>query len=314
MLRRLYMSLSEMDISAKRVLMFGGKGGVGKTTCSATAAVHYASLGRRTLIITSDMTPSLSDIFEMKVGPEEKPVRGVDNLYALEIGPDEVIRRWKGEFGPEIYKAASVLVDMEYDEIVDYVAMAPGIQEEFMLYYILEKIKDGSYDLIVWDTAPAGDTLRLLQLPRKFIQHLRIAPKVYLQIRDTLKLQKTPFLDLIESWKELAQEVTEFLRDQRNTEFILVTIPEGLGVYQARRLIDQFDTFGLDARYLLVNNVIVDPQSDFTRRRRSMQDKYLDMLQEEYGHGMKIIQLPLLPDEVKGVESLRKMEEVLFAE
>jgi arsenite-transporting ATPase len=308
------MSLSEMDISEKRVLMFGGKGGVGKTTCSATAAVHYASLGRRTLIITSDMTPSLSDIFEMEVGPEEKPVEGVDNLYALEIGPEEVIRRWKEEFGSEIYKAASVLVDMEYDEIVDYVALAPGIQEEFMLYYILEKIKDGTYDLIVWDTAPAGDTLRLLQLPGKFIQHLRIAPKFYLQIRDTLKLQKTPFLDLIESWKELAQEVTEFLRDQRNTEFILVTIPEGLGVYQARRLIDQFDTFGLDARYLLVNNVIVDPQSDFTRRRRSMQDKYLDMLQEEYGQGMKIIQLPLLPDEVKGVESLRKMEEVLFAE
>ena len=96
------MPLSELDLSNKRVLMFGGKGGVGKTTCSATTALHYASLGRRTLIISSDLTPSLSDIFEMEAGPVERQVPGVENLYALEIGPDEVMKRWKEKFGPEI--------------------------------------------------------------------------------------------------------------------------------------------------------------------------------------------------------------------
>jgi len=292
--------------------MFGGKGGVGKTTCSATTALHYASLGRRTLIISSDLTPSLSDIFEMEVGPTEKPVRGVENLYALEIGPEEVMKRWKKKFGPEIYEAASSLIDMEYDEVIDYVAMAPGIQEEFMLDYVLERIKDGSYDLIVWDTAPAGDTLRLLELPHKFVAHLRVAPKVYMQVRDAFKLKKVPFLNIIEGWKALAEEVTRFMRDPNNTEFILVTIPEGLGVYQARRLVREFERFGLEIRHILVNNVIKNLDSEFNRQRMEMQSKYLRMLDDEYGQRMKLIHLPLFPYEMKGVESLRGLEKELF--
>lgn len=307
------MSLSGLDDSNKRVLMFGGKGGVGKTTCSATTALHYASLGRRTLIISSDLTPSLSDIFEMNVGPSEKPVEGAKNLYALEIGPEEVMRRWKKKFGPEIYEAASSLIDMPYDELIDYVAMAPGIQEEFMLDYVLEHIKDGSYDLIVWDTAPAGDTLRLLELPYKFIAHLRTAPKVYMRVRDAFQLTKVPFLDLIGSWKELAEEVTDFMRNPENTEFILVTIAEGLGVYQARRLIGEFERFGLEIRYLLVNNVIKNPDSEFNRQRMEMQRKYIKILADEYGDGRKLVEVPLFPHEIKGLESLRELEKVLFA-
>jgi len=307
------MSLSQLDDGKKRVLMFGGKGGVGKTTCSATTALHYASLGRRTLIISSDLTPSLSDMFEMEVGPTEKPVKGVDNLYALEIGPEEVMKRWKEKFGPEIYEAACSLIDMEYDEVIDYVGMAPGIQEEFMLDYVLERIKDGSYDLIVWDTAPAGDTLRLLELPHKFIAHLRIAPKVYLQVKDAFKLKKVPFLNIIEGWKALAEEVTNFMRDPQNTEFILVTIPEGLGVYQARRLVKEFEGFGLRIRYMLVNNVIKNPDSDFYSQRMEMQRKYIDMLSNDHGDRMQLIEVPLFPHEIKGVESLRELEAVLFA-
>lgn len=307
------MSLSQLDDGKKRVLMFGGKGGVGKTTCSATTALHYASLGRRTLIISSDLTPSLSDMFEMEVGPTEKPVKGVDNLYALEIGPEEVMKRWKEKFGPEIYEAACSLIDMEYDEVIDYVGMAPGIQEEFMLDYVLERIKDGSYDLIVWDTAPAGDTLRLLELPHKFIAHLRIAPKVYLQVKDAFKLKKVPFLNIIEGWKALAEEVTDFMRDPQNTEFILVTIPEGLGVYQARRLVKEFEGFGLQIRYILVNNVIKNPDSDFYSQRMEMQRKYIDMLSNDHGDRMHLIEVPLFPHEIKGVESLRELEAVLFA-
>ncbi len=306
------MSLSELDSSGKRVLMFGGKGGVGKTTCSATTALHYASLGRKTLIISSDLTPSLSDIFEMEIGPTEKAVQGVENLDALEIGPDEVMKRWKKKFGPEIYEAASSLIDMEYDAVIEYVAMAPGIQEEFMLDYVLERVKDGSYELIVWDTAPAGDTLRLLELPYKFVEHLRTAPRVYMRVRDALKLKKVPFLELIESWKALAEEVTSFMRDPTNTEFVLVTIPEGLGVYQAKRLVKEFQRFGLDIRYILVNNVIQNPDSDFNRQRMEMQRPYIQMLRDEYGDDREIIEVPLFPYEIKGVQRLRELEQALY--
>lgn len=306
------MSLATLDQTDKRVLMLGGKGGVGKTTSSAATALHYAQAGRRTLIISSDLTPSLSDIFETEIGPTEKPVSGVENLYALEIAPDEVMRRWKEKFGPQVYRAASALVDLPYGEVVDYAGLAPGIQEEFMLDYILERIQSGRYDLIVWDTAPAGDTLRLLGLPQRFIEHLRVAPRIYLEVQDTFKLSQTPFLEIIESWKELAQQVTRFFSDPANVAFILVTIPEALGVYQSRRVLGDLERHGLDVRHVIVNNVVVDSQCDFLRRRMEMQRPYIKMLEDEYGERMILVKLPLLPYEVKGIERLREVEGLLF--
>jgi arsenite-transporting ATPase len=307
------MSLSDLNRTEKRVLMFGGKGGVGKTTTSATTAVHFASAGKRTLIISSDLTPSLSDIFETRIGATETPIPSVPNLWGLEIDPDEVMRRWKIKFGPQIYEASQVFVDMPYDDVVDYVALAPGIQEEFMLDFILERARDGRYDILVWDTAPAGDTLRLLELPYKFLSHLRSAPKVYLGVRDKLQLSRVPFLELIDSWRTLSQEITDFFRDPATSEFILVTIPEALGVYQARRLVGDFARFGLDIHHLIVNNVIAEPDSQFLRQRESMQQPYLALLAEEYGERMAITLLPLLAVEIKGADRLRRLEELLFA-
>jgi len=306
------MSLSALDHTCKRVLMFGGKGGVGKTTTSATTALHFASAGRRTLIISSDLTPSLSDIFETEIGATETAIPGVPDLWGLEIDPDEVMRRWKVKFGPEIYAASQVFVDMPYDQVVDYVAMAPGIQEEFMLDFILEQVRDGHYDLVVWDTAPAGDTLHLLELPYKFLSHLRLAPKVYLGVRDKLQLGSVPFLELIDSWRALSQGIADYFRDPANTEFVLVTIPEALGVYQARRLVGEFAQLGLDIQHLIVNGVIVHADSDFLCQRQAMQRPYLDLLAGEYGQRMTISQLPLFAGEIKGVSRLRKLEDLLF--
>jgi len=307
------MTLAELDQTQKRVIMFGGKGGVGKTTTSSTTALHFASRGQRTLIISSDLTPSLSDIFETEIGAAETAIPGVPNLWGLEIDPDEVMRRWKVKFGPEIYEASQVFVDMPYDEIVDYVGMAPGIQEEFMLDFILERVRDGGYDLAVWDTAPAGDTLRLLELPYKFLSHLRTAPRVYLGVRDKLQLGKTPFIELIDSWRELSQEITGFFRDPANTEFVLVTIPEALGVYQARRLVREFAQFGLGIRHMIVNNVIAQDDSEFLRERKAMQRPYLDLLAQEYGEQIQITHLPLFAGEMKGLDQLQKLEKLLFA-
>lgn len=306
------MTLASLDSTPRRVLMFGGKGGVGKTTSSAATALHFARRGLRTLIISSDLTPSLSDIFETDIGPTERPIPGVENLYGLEIDPDEVMRRWKEKFGPEVYAAASALVDLPYDEVVDYVAMAPGIQEEFVLDYILERVRDRRYDLVVWDTAPAGDTLRLLGLPQRFLEHLRVAPKVYLEVRDTFKLSRTPFLEIIESWKRLSEQTIRFFTDPENVEFIMVTIPEALGVYQSRRVMRDLRRHGLTVRYLIVNDIIREPDCEFHRQRWEMQQRYLRQLREELDDGLTLVELPLLPYEVKGVERLAEVERYLF--
>lgn len=307
------MSLAGLDRTRPRVLMFGGKGGVGKTTTSATTALHFADRGRRTLIISSDLTPSLSDIFETPIGATETPVPGVANLWGLEIDPDEVMRRWKVKFGPQIFQASQAMVDMPYDEIVDYVGMAPGIQEEFMLDFILERIKSSQYDVVVWDTAPAGDTLRLLELPHKFLEHLRVAPKMYLGVRDKLKLNKTPFLELIASWRELSQEITEFFRDPSNVEFVLVTIAEALGINQAGRVLEELERLRLPVRHLVLNHVIAEDDCAFHRRRRAMQQPYLEQVARTYGARLEITLVPLFADEIKGVQRLRDLETLIFA-
>lgn len=307
------MSLATLDQDQRHVLMFGGKGGVGKTTTSATTALHFAARGKQTLIISSDLMPSLSDIFETQIGAVETPISAVSNLWGLEIDPGEVMRRWKIKFGPQIYDAAQSMVDMPYDDLVDYVGMAPGIQEEFMLDFILERIETGRYDLVIWDTAPAGDTLRLLELPYKFLEHLRVAPKMYLGVRDKLKLNKVPFLDLIASWRDLSQKVTDFFRNPASVEFVLVTIPEALGVYQTGRVLDELDGLGLQVHHLVVNHVIAEGDCPFHRQRQLMQRPYLDLLAAKYGGRLAITHVPLFANEIKGVNRLRELETALFA-
>jgi arsenite/tail-anchored protein-transporting ATPase len=291
--------------------MFGGKGGVGKTTTSSATALHYALRGKKTLLISSDLTPSLSDIFETSIGPTETRISRVDNLSALEIGMEEVMKRWKEKFGSQIYQAASAVVDMPYDELIDYVAMAPGIQEEFMLDFILEHVRNGNFDMIVWDTAPAGDTLRLLALPGRFLNHLRTAPRFYFRAQDLLGVSKSHFLELIDSWTSMSEEINEFFKNPANVEFIVVTIPEALGVHQTRRVVTDLKQQGLIVKRVVVNNAVVNPDSEFLCKRVEMQQTYIKMLQDDYGSEALTI-LPLLPYEVKGIERLKEVEKILF--
>src|SRR4030067_2412209 len=216
-------SLKRLDKEPKQLIMVGGKGGVGKTTCASAIALHFSLKGKKTLIISSDPTPSLSDIFEMAVGDQETPIKNAKNLFGIEISSDVVLKKWKDRFGPEIYEVVSSFASVDYD-FVEYIGGAPGIEEEYMLSYILELVDSGQHDLVVWDTAPAGHTLRLLPLPQIFLKHLEAATKFYMhlysyleKLKDTVKLMKgkRSLLEIISGWEELAEKVVQFLRRPR---------------------------------------------------------------------------------------------------
>jgi arsenite/tail-anchored protein-transporting ATPase len=305
------MSLASLDNEQKKVLMFGGKGGVGKSTCSSAVALHHASSGKRTLLISTDLTPSLSDIFETSFGAIETPVPGVENLFALEIGLDEVMKKWKEKFGPQIYQVASTVVDMPYDEIIDYVGMAPGIQEEFMLDFIMDYVRGNRYDIIVWDTAPAGDTLRLLALPGRFLNHLRTAPRFYFKAQELLGVSKAPFLDLINQWTKLSEEIVSFFTQTANVEFLVVTIPEALGIFQSRRIIQDLAGYGLEVRRVIVNGILMESDSEFLKSRFLMQQQHLRSLKDEFGEAA-LTMMPLLPSEARGLGKIKEVEEILF--
>jgi arsenite-transporting ATPase len=314
------MTLAELENTEKCLIAIGGKGGVGKTTCASAVALHLASLGRNTLLISSDPTPSLSDIFEQEIGARETSLAGLKNLVGLEINSKIVLERWKKKFGPEIYEVLSSLFPVDYD-IIDYLGTVPGIEEEYMLDFIMELVESKRYDLVVWDTAPAGHTLQLLEVPSLFITHLTAALKVYLgltecfkKIKDNLGLgeSRRSVLDIIKGWKVLAEKIIGFLKDPQKTEFVLVTIPEALGVKQSERILRTFDKYGLSINYMVVNYVIETADSNFLVSRQRMQKEYLDYLEKRFKHRMSLIKVSLAPYEIKGVERLREISQKLF--
>jgi len=314
-------SLVDLEKGSKQLILVGGKGGVGKTTCAAAIALRLAASGKRTLILSSDPTPSLSDIFEITIGPRETPIPHCPNLSALEISSEIVRERWKDRFGREIYDVVSSFADLDYDFVLDYVGGAPGIEEEYMLYFIMELVRAQRYDLVVWDTAPAGHTLRLLHLPEIFLRHLEGATKFYLNLYSyferaketvTLKKGKKSLMGIISGWQALSNEIAAFIRDERLTEYIVVTIPEALGVKQTERIIQDFDAHGLPVHYLIINHCIEQADCDFHRARKEMQANYIRLLTDEYGARLRLILLPLFPYEIKGTERIEKASGILF--
>ena len=313
-------SLNRLDKEPKRLIMIGGKGGVGKTTCASAIALHFALQGKKTLVISSDPTPSLSDIFEMEIGDKETPISQVNNLFGIEISSEVVLKKWKERFGPEIYEVVSSFASVDYD-FVEYIGGAPGIEEEYMLNYILELVEGGQYDMVVWDTAPAGHTLRLLHLPQIFLKHLEAATKFYMnlysyleKLKETVKFKKgkRSLLEIISGWEDLAEKVVNFIRDPQKSEFIIVTIPEALGVKQTERIIKDFDEYQLKVHYLIVNYVIEKADCEFHRLRSEMQQGYIRILGDQYSQRIRLIQTPLFPHEIKGVEKIKRISDILF--
>jgi arsenite-transporting ATPase len=289
--------------------MFSGKGGVGKTTCAAATALHYASLGQRTLAISTDATPSLSQIFE--ITGEEKPKRVHDGLYINELGAEEVEKMWGEKFGREVYDVFSTFVDIEYQPFAEFTAsILPGLGEELMVDYIRELSLKGDFESIIWDTAPLGQTLALLNTPSMLVEHLKMAPRIYTKLKLS-KISKEPILDIISRWRKLSADEMDFLR--KRVRLVLITIPEALAVEQLDSVFLQLEKYGLIVDQLIINDVIKVDDSEFLKTKARQQKKYLDFIHVKYSE-IEIVEVPLFPYELRGWERLKEVEKVLFKE
>ncbi len=297
--------------------MFTGKGGVGKTTASSATAVHFAEHGYNTLLISTDPSPSLSDMFDIDVKGNITSIESVENLYVVELDYELVVELWKEKYGDQVYQVASSFLPVERD-IIDYIAGVPGMDQEYALGYLYELYLSGEYDIIVWDTAPAGGTLALLNVQETFYKHLGEAAKLYLKVRATLNqlnrgTTKRDPLKMIAEWEQLSKNVLDMMRNSDTMGFV-VTIPEALCVSQAKRVVTNLEKFGITIGGVVLNRVLTEDAADseFNRQRIEVQRKYIDELEDAYEGELIIAHVPLLPYEVKGVKPLSVIGKILY--
>lgn len=289
------------------ITIFAGKGGVGKTTCAAASALHYASLGQRTLAISTDATPSLSHIFGVSHSVE--PTRVQESLYINELGLEQVKALWDRKFGREVYEVFSSFVSIEYKEFLDFMtSLLPGLAEEFMVDYVRELHLGGEFETIVWDTAPLGQTLSLLGTPAMLVEHLTMAPRIYSRFRRG-KGSKEPIIDVIRRWRDLSEANIDFLRNE--VGFIMITIPEALAVQQLDGVFGELARSGFRVTELIINNVVKEPDSVFLKAKAKDQEEHIKYLVKRFGN-LKIVELPMFAYELTGINRLREAEKLLF--
>ncbi len=228
--------------------MFTGKGGVGKTTMSVATALQHAET-EKTLLISTDPSGSLSEIFSR---PLDRKVHTVaPNLDAVELTRKLVLDLWRDKFAEDIYTVLSSFLPVGR-EIIDYIEGAPGIDEEFMLDYLLTASESGDYQTIIWDTAPTVTTLNLLFVQQMFYSHLTQAHKLYFKVKKVFN--NVDPLALINRWRSLTERIIELL--QNETSAWVVANPEPLPIEQASDIAESFNDFGIEVKGFILNKLL----------------------------------------------------------
>jgi arsenite-transporting ATPase len=307
-----------------RYTFFGGKGGVGKTTMAGVSAVHLASRGRRTLLASTNPVHSLSGLLDQDVFGRRVPVDGVENLWALEIDTKEAIDRSKKEIREKVqWFLKFAEISTKADEFVDAATMNPAFEESAMFENMIDLIFEDEYDVYVFDTAPTANARRLLGMSRvyslwvnKMVKSREEAQSLRELLSITKKKEEDPLMSYLIDFRARIAQAEKLLTDPEKTAFFFVTLPEALPIAVIRRFISWFTDFGIPVGGVVVNQLIdkeeVDTAPEFVRHRVAMQDEYMGEIETEFD-GMVRAVLPLYDSEIRGVESLRRAGEALFA-
>ena len=297
---------------ATKIVSFWGKGGTGKTTIAAATAVGLEEAGYKVFVFSSDPTPTLC--LALGVGNCVDRLTRVGRIEALELSEETVLRLWRERFGDEVYEVISAFLPVGR-EIIDYVAGAPGISDQFLMYYVYEVWRRGDYDYIVWDTPAAGGGLRMLRIEYELYQHMTEAAKLYLRVKGVLeKLRRktttrTPD-KLIEEWKELAKAILDMLASNNHLLHITTTA-DLLGLAVTRKLYSEFNMHNIRVRRVIANMVLERGQSCLTsiEELAREQQTVLEELEKQFGEIM--CSVPLLEWRPRGRQALLKLWELL---
>jgi len=252
------------------LLLYGGKGGVGKTTVAAASGLRSADEGYETLVVSTDPAHSLSDSFEVDLGGEPTAVR--EGLWGVEIDPESGVDRYRALFEALADELADAGIRLDEDDVAELftAGVTPGSDELAALDALATYTDGDRWDRVLLDTAPTGHTLRLLDLPAVLDRGLATALDLREQVRrrvDTARTMlfgplSTPRREGPDEFVELRdrmERVGTVLRDPERTDFRVVTIPETMAVHETERLVARLREFEVPVTTLVVNKVIEDP-------------------------------------------------------
>lgn len=311
------MALTGLKEDALKLILFGGKGGVGKTTCASSAGLYLAKEGFKTLVISTDPAHSLSDSLGQKIGDQIKGVEGVKNLSVLEVNAQKALSQFKVKYEAQIKKIFDTSTYLDQEDIDSIFALPiPGIDEVMGFKTIVDLIEEAKFDKYIVDTAPTGHALRLLTLPELLDEWIKVLAKMRWKYRYMVesfsgKYNPDEGDDFLVEMKKTVKKIEGLLKDQNKCEFIAVTIPEDMAILETERLINNLYKYGIKVRQLAVNNVLELRDCEFCRERSKAQEEYIKQIRRKFS-GLKTTIMPLQPREVQGIEALDKFTERLF--
>ncbi len=302
------MPLIGLKESALKLILFGGKGGVGKTTCAASTGVFLAR-DFKTLLVSTDPAHSVSDSLGQQIGDVVTGVKNVKNLSALEINAEKALREFKMEYEKEIKKILDTSTNLDQEDIESVFSMSiPGLDEVMGFKTIMNLMDKGEYDKYIIDTAPTGHALRLLTMPKLLDDWVKMLAKLRWKYRYMVKtfsgkIQADEADDFLLNMKKTVKKIEELLRDPDRCEFIAVTIPEEMAILETSRLIGSLGEYGVKVKQLVVNNVAMVSDCEFCRERRKEQEKYINQIKKKFANLHTTIMYQQ-PREVKGADAL----------
>ena len=311
------MSLTGLKEDGLKLILFGGKGGVGKTTCASSAGLYLAKEGFRTLVISTDPAHSLSDSLVQKIGDEIKEVKGVKNLSALEVNAQIALLKFKIKYENQIKKIFDTSTYLDQDDMDSIFDLPiPGIDEVMGFKTIVDLIDDTKFDKYIVDTAPTGHALRLLTLPQLLDEWIKVLAKMRWKYRYMVesfsgKYNPDEGDDFLVDMKKTVKRIEDLLKDRKRCEFVAVTIPEDMAILETERLVNDLSNYGIKVKQLLVNNVLDSRDCGFCRERSKAQEEYIGKIRKKFS-SLKTTILPLQAREVKGIEVLDKFIGRLF--
>ena len=308
-----------IETSSLRLLFFGGKGGTGKTTSAAAAAIHLARLcpKKNLLLISTDPAHSLADSLDMPGGHEPVPVRGFANLWFREINAEQVDREYRAEHETAIKKLVSRGAYFDDEDIDEFSRLPlPGLDEVMAVIEIANLLKAGRYELIVVDTAPTGHTLRLLAMPDEMERWVRVYGLMqrkhrFMMRRFTGRYVKDDADAFLATTAADVGRVRDMLKDHEATEFVPVTIPEPLSILETERLLAALGRHGIAVNNLIVNRVPPERMCPFCHSRKEKAAPWLEQINQKFA-SWNIVPVPLSSGEIRGVDALAEFAKPLF--